>query len=378
MSLATSLFKWTDRVGGGLAVRALGLAHHHLRPGPPFVDIDPRAVRRVLLVRPGGIGDLLLLLPAVQRLRTALPGVELTLIAQRRNASLAELSGAFDHVACFDGSPATFARALRRGHDVAIDSEQFHYSSAAFAFLSGARARIGFKINPARNELYTHLVDYPMDLHESVAFARLVEPLCGAADAAGPVPTLAGVLDRGRLPERVDGVPAAAGRVVVFPYGGGRGKEWPTPRWTEVVRRLRAAGHEVALVGGSDARPRAEAVLAGLGGDGASVLDLVGRLSLRDTAAVVAQARLYVGCDTGVTHVAQALGVRCVVLFGASDERKWGPPPELGQAVSEPVPCRPCAIFGYVKRCRTIDCMNRIAVDRVWRAVEAELAASAQ
>lgn len=374
MSLATSLFKWADRVVGGLAVRGLGLAHHHLRPGPPFVDIDPRAVRRVLLVRPGGIGDLLLLLPAVQRLRAALPGIELTLIAQRRNASLAELSGAFDQVACFDGSPTTFARALRRGHDVAIDSEQFHYSSAAFAFLSGARARIGFKINPARNELYTHLVDYPMDLHESVAFARLVEPLCGTA---GTVPTLAGVLDRGRLPERVDGVPEAAGRVVVFPYGGGRGKEWPTPRWTELVRRLRAAGHELALVGGSDARPRTDAVLAGLG-DARGVLDLVGRLSLRDTAAVVAQARLYVGCDTGVTHVAQALGVRCVVLFGASDERKWGPPPELGQAVSEPVPCRPCSIFGYVKRCRTIDCMDRVAVERVWRAVEAELAASVQ
>jgi ADP-heptose:LPS heptosyltransferase len=370
MSLATTLFKWTDRVGGGLAVRALGLAHHHLRPGPPFVEIDPRAVRRVLLVRPGGIGDLLLLLPAVRRLRAALPGLELTLIAQRRNASLAELSGAFDRVACFDGPPAAFARALRRGHDVAVDSEQFHYSSAVFALLSGAPARIGFKINPARNELYTHLVDYPMDLHESLAFARLFEPLCGPA--AGP-PELAGVLDRSRLPARVDGVPDDARRVVVFPYGGGRGKEWPTPRWTELVRRLLAAGHEVALVGGADARERAGEVLAGLPA-GKAVLDLVGRLSLRDTAAVVAGARLYVGCDTGVTHVAQALGVRCVVLFGASDERKWGPP-ALGQAVSEPVPCRPCSIFGYVKRCRTIDCMDRIAVDRVWRAVEGELGA---
>jgi heptosyltransferase III len=103
------------------------------------------------------------------------------------------------------------------------------------------------------------------------------------------------------------------------------------------------------------------------------LISLVGKLNLPQTATVLARARLYIGCDTGVTHLAGALGVRTVALFGASDERKWGPPSGAGKSVVSFVPCRPCAIFGYVKRCRTIDCMDRIGQDLVWQAVEQEL-----
>ncbi|MCC6158946.1 MAG: glycosyltransferase family 9 protein [Deltaproteobacteria bacterium] len=374
MIASTDLFKWADRYAAGILARWLGWRHFRRTFGPPFVEIAPENVRRVLVIRPGGIGDLILLLPAVRRVRDRFPAARITLVAQKRNRAIAAMTNLFDEVLTLDEKPWTFWRRLRSGDfDVVIDTEQFHYASAVFTLLSRAPVRIGFKIKPERNELYTHLVDYPMDRHESEAFDHLVEPLCGPRETTIE---LAGLLDRAKLPREVPGLPADAERpLVVFPYGGARGKEWPAGRWAEIVRRLlaRDAGR-VVLVGGADARELAENVLHAV--NDRRVVSLVGRLRLDETAAVVARARLYVGCDTGVTHLALALGRRSVVLFGASDERKWGPPPGMGVGVSTRVPCRPCSIFGYVKRCRTIDCMDRIGTDQVWQAIATELAAA--
>lgn len=374
MILGSDGMKRIDRYVGGALARLLGWWNFRKTLGPPFVEIVRENVKSVMFIRPGGLGDLVLLLPAVRRVRRSFPGARITLVAQNRNAAVAGMTDLFDEIIAFDARPLAFAAKLRRGDtDVVIDSEQFHYSSSIFAALSRAPVRIGFKIQPTRNELYTHLVDYPMDRYEADAFDLLVEPLCGKAEEpASP----AGLLDAARLPSAVPGLPDGEdGLLVVFPYGGARGKEWPAGRWAEIVRRLLARNEgRVVLVGGADAAELSRTILHAVNDH--RVLSLVGRLSLAQTAAVLNRCRLYVGCDTGVTHMAVALRRPTVVLFGASDERKWGPPPGLGVSVSTRVPCRPCSIFGYVKRCRTIDCMDRIGQDQVWAAIEEQLAAS--
>jgi len=375
VGLKTNALKFVDRYAGGILVRFLGWWHFQKTLGPPFVEIVPERVRRILFIRPGGMGDLLLLLPAALRVKKALPGVKLTLVGERRNRAVTKLTDVFDEILCYDERPRRFFKLLKEGSfDVVVDSEQFHYSSAVFAFLSGAPVRIGFKIKPARNELYTHLVDYPMDRHEAEAFDLLVEPLCGKRDAGA---RLAGLINTSRLPEKVPGLPEdAKDLLTVFPFGGAREKAWPAGRWAEIARRLLAKNEgRVVLVGGADSVELAGEVIRAV--NDSRLISLVGRLSLPQTAAVLFRSRLYVGCDTGVTHLAHALGTHTVVLFGASDERKWGPPEGLGTSVAARVPCRPCAIFGYVKRCRTIDCMDRVDPAQVWQAVENGLSAAA-
>lgn len=372
MTAKVTLLKVLDRYVGGTAARVLGRWNYRRTTGPPFVEIAPGHVKHVLFIRPGGIGDLLLLLPAVRNVREALPGVRVTLAGEQRNRAAAALTDLFDEIVCYDENPIAFLRRLRRGgFDVAVDSEQFHYSSCVFALLSRAPVRIGFKTIPARNELYTHLVDYPMDRHESEAFGLLVRPL-GAAPVRSS--ETAGLIARDRLPKVVPGMPPDPGEIVtVFPYGGAREKAWPAGRWAEIVRRLLARNRGVVvLVGGQDSLALSEEITRAV--NDARLVSLAGRLSFPETAAVLARSRLYLGADTGVTHLALALGVRTVALYGPSDERKWGPPSGLGSAVSTSVPCRPCSIFGYYKLCRTIDCMDRISQDLVWTAIERELA----
>ena len=371
MSWRTQILKTADRLGGGIVARFLGWRHYRKTVGPPFVEVAPKDIRRIVFIRPGGMGDLLLLLPAALRVKRSLPEAKLTLVGEKRNLAVAAMTDVFDEVICFDDKPFTFIRRLReRRFDVVVDSEQFHYSSAVFAILSGAPVRIGFKISPVRNELYTHLIDYPMDRYEAEAFDKLVEPLCGPC---GESVETSNLLDTSRLPENIPGLPTdAKDLLTVFPYGGTREKAWPAGRWAEIVRRLldKNAG-PVVLLGGKDSMRLAKDVLHAVNDSG--VISLVGKLSLPQSVAVLSRSRIYVGCDTGVTHMAVALGLKSVVMFGPSDERKWGPPPGKGSAVFTRVPCRPCSIFGYIKRCRTIDCMDRINQDQVWQAIEKEL-----
>ncbi|MBZ0273858.1 glycosyltransferase family 9 protein [bacterium] len=370
MSFKVRALKLVDTWGGGIAARVLGLWNHARTLGPPFVEIVPGSVRRVVFIRPGGMGDLLLLLPAAKRLKDALPGVHIAVVAEKRNRAVAKMSPVFDEVLCYDEEPLRFLRKLRAARfDIAIDTEQFHYSSAIFAYLSGAPVRIGFKINPARNELYTHLVDYPMDRHETEAFDLLVRPVAG--ERASPI-EMTGLLDTSRLPDDVPGLPDARDFVAVFPFGVARGKSWPAGRWAEIVRRLLARGEDVVLIGGADSVAFSGEVLKAV--NDTRVRSVVGQHTLAQTGTTLSRAKLLVACDTGVTHLAHALGTPAVVLFGASDERKWGPPESTGTSVTSHVPCRPCSIYGYVKLCRTIDCMDRISQELVWNAIEARLA----
>lgn len=97
----------------------------------------------------------------------------------------------------------------------------------------------------------------------------------------------------------------------------------------------------------------------------ASLVSLAGGLSLAETAAVIRAAGLFIGGDSGLGHLAVALGTPTVLLFGPSDHQKWGHAGVRHAVIRRPVACAPCFIFGYHRPCRTIACMRGITVDQV-------------
>ena len=86
---------------------------------------------------------------------------------------------------------------------------------------------------------------------------------------------------------------------------------------------------------------------------------------MAETAGLVARSRLFIGPDTGLAHLAAAVGVPTVVLFGPGDHLKWGVSDATHAIVRKDLPCSPCSLFGYHKPCRTIACMKEIEVEDV-------------
>jgi heptosyltransferase-2 len=170
---------------------------------------------------------------------------------------------------------------------------------------------------------------------------------------------------------------AAGTRVIAFAPGAayGQSKQWPTDRVAALIARLvaeRAA--TCVIVGAEHDRGTARAIESWLREHARDAvpraIDLVGRTSLNTVSGVLAACDLLVSNDSGAMHLASALGVPVVAIFGSTDERATRP---LGShaIVNAPVWCRPCLL----REC-PIDhrCMTRITVDMVFAAASKQLA----
>lgn len=334
-----------------------------------------RPLERILVIRPGGMGDMVLLIPALRRLIETHPRAAVDLVCERRNRGILRLAGLPVEVLEADTAPLfVLLRLWRRRYDAAVDTEQFHHLSALAALASGAPVRIGFKVNPARNPLYTRLVTYDMDGPEGEQFMRLFEPL----GVRGPAPALAGCLEPDPAAVRSwvrDAIAAASADgllAALHPGGTHASKRWDEARFAELIRRWLAADPRarVVLVGGPADRAAARRVRRLATGAGGRLVDCCGRTSLVETAWVLAQSRVFVGGDSGVAHLAAAVGSATVVLFGSGDPRKWGARGPGHRVVRLNLPCSPCALFGYQRSCRDPACLSGLSVETVWAVLQ--------
>ncbi|MFB3819675.1 MAG: glycosyltransferase family 9 protein, partial [Candidatus Methylomirabilales bacterium] len=210
-----------------------------------------------------------------------------------------------------------------------------------------------------------HMVDTHLDLVRAVGVA---------AEACRPILPVSPEA-RGRMAGRLREAGAGHPLVVVHAVSRWMFKAWPEAACAEVVRDLAARGASVALTSGPAAAEQAAARrirdLAGV-----PVLDLSGRTSLAELAAVLAEARLFVGVDSAPMHMAAALGVPVVALFGPSGEHSWGPWGEGHRVVAAPFLCRPCGQAGCLNSKRS-HCLEAIAPAEVVAAADALLGAPA-
>jgi heptosyltransferase-3 len=126
-----------------------------------------------------------------------------------------------------------------------------------------------------------------------------------------------------------------------------RYKAWHATGWIELLAWLRGRGYGVVLSGGAAAVQNAD-VAAVTHAAGSGTVNLVGRVSLAQLATVISRAALYVGVDTGVSHIAAATGTPTVVLFGPSDPIAWGPWPAFRRQQESPWALRGSRCIGNV------------------------------
>lgn len=347
------LMKALDAVCGRMAV--------FLLPGPTVGPV-PDGIRSMLVIRPGGIGDAVLLVPALRALKEQYPTARITVLAEKRNSAVFSLCPVVDTILLYDRQ-SDLLQAVRGAYDVTVDTEQWHRLSAVIARMTRSPVLIGYATNE-RARLFSHLVRYSHDDYEATSFLNLLEPL--------------GV--QGRLmTERYLSIPDASAAVAahlladlgdapfvtVFPGASIPERRWGVDRFHRVVRWLSAFGVQAVVVGGKDDRQQGEAIVAGGSG-----LNLAGRTSLVETAALIERSALLVSGDSGVLHIAVGLGKPTVSLFGPGRADKWAPRGERHIVINKRLPCSPCTIYGTTPPCpQDAQCMLDITVDEVVNAV---------
>jgi len=160
--------------------------------------------------------------------------------------------------------------------------------------------------------------------------------------------------------------------VQVHPASRWRFKCWPAEKNAELIDRLAAEGHQIALTAAPD--PDEQSLIAQiLEKTRSKPLNLAGKLSIKELGALAARARLFVGVDSMPMHLACAMGTPVVALFGPSGEAEWGPWNVAHRVVASAHSCRPCGLDGCGGG-KVSECLSFLPVEAVHAAARELLA----
>jgi|ERR1041385_244659 heptosyltransferase-3 len=347
------------------------------------IDIPQRG--RILVIALRRLGDVLLTTPLIRSLRQSWPDTTIDALVFADTAGILADNPDLNAVVTMPARPTAvqsvaLAARLWRNYDLAI-STQSGDRPTYFALLAGwrciapveatlsGRFKRGLLHRSVPNDRRTHRVEQILRLADALGIAR-------ASDLVGPR-----ARDVLGLP---DGGYAVIHAAPLFRY-----KQWHKDGWRALAAWLVARGLAVVATGGPGESERH--YLDEVWQD-APVKRLDAQLDWPHLAGLLSKARVYIGPDTSVTHLAAAVKCPTVAIYGPTDSRLWGPWPAGGLStpweaartrqrrgcvwlMQNPLPCMPCQLEGCERRQDSYSsCLDELPADRVIAAVEEAIA----
>jgi len=337
------------------------------------VAFNPSSVSRLCVRATNWLGDAVMSLPAIRAIRHIFPHAHIAVVARPWVGDLYARESCIDCVIPYPAQKGLRAKrefAHRLGHerfDAAI-LLQNAFDAALVTWLAGIPERIGYS-RDGRGWLLTRAVTVPepgeIPRHERFYYLELLRR--------------AGMMER--FPEtdaiRLDGISQAreagaahiaslgiAGPAIGISPGAayGNAKRWLPERFAEVAQAFSPVCRAVLLFGSASEQPLCETVAAQLRSSRIDVRNLAGATSLREFIDLAAACRFFLTNDSGAMHVASALGVPTIAVFGATDDTTTGPTGPLARVIREHAECSPCLL----REC-PIDhrCMTAVTSERV-------------
>jgi heptosyltransferase-2 len=333
----------------------------------------PDTPDKIVIRGPNWIGDAILGVPAMKAVRERFPAARITLLVRPWVAGLFHSAPFIDEVWTRPRPGATewikTAREMRRRRfDIALMLPN-SFESALTTYLGGVPDRVGYATD-RRGWLLNRSVERPRKkMHQVDYYLNLVDVAFDSPGRPDIAPDIAIAateeeLSGARRLLADSGIDATSGFLVVNPGAAfGSAKRWNEERFAAVADRL--AGQtslQVVMIGSESERPIAERIKLLMDESG---VVLNGRTDLETLVGVLAQASLMITNDSGPMHMAAALGVRTVAIFGSTDAEVTSPVGPRTRVVHHEVSCSPCLL----REC-PIDhrCMDAVTVDEVSNA----------
>jgi len=339
-------------------------------------SFDPSSIDRVLIVRLSAVGDILHALPVMRALRRQFPSIEVDWLVEDRFACLlrnvGELGGVIEIPRARWRRERSWRRVLsdgrrlrgklrERGIDASIDLQGLT-KSGLWPWVSNIPLRIGFGDDQARelnrwlnnvrivpDEECKHVVDRNLSLLRPFGIERQEADLSIPVDKAAAASVAWIREERGWSEESL---------ALLQPGAGWETKRWPVEYFSELGDHLiRAWGLRVAVLWGPGEEQLAETVVRGMKEKG----ELAPETNLLELIELIRGCRLFVGGDTGPMHMAAAMQVPVVAIFGASDPVRNGPYGDGHLVLYHDIECRP----SWRTTCDHIRCLKELTAERV-------------
>jgi heptosyltransferase II len=344
-------------------------------PGVPLLRVPPLGRKPILVRATNWIGDVVMTLPALEALRERYPENRLVVLARpwvrEILASHPAVDGVID-LARGRGRVRDLAelwlavgRVRRSGFGMAV-LFQNAFEAALITRLAGVPVRVGYDTD-GRRLLLTHPLprkSAPRGVHQTNHYLSLVRAL-GWRGEPGEPSLHAAAEEREAAALLLEREGVRPGRRIVGLAPGaafGPAKRWPPERFAAAADRAAGAWDaDVVILGSAGDRESCRAVASAMH---RRPLDFCGRTGLGRAVALIASCDLFLTNDSGLMHVASALDVPTVAVFGSTDAAATGPMGSRSRVVRNPVSCAPC----LRKVCpEDYRCLTGVSVDDVWR-----------
>ncbi len=326
--------------------------------------------KTVLVIAWGGIGDMICLTPALLALRKRYPGMRMVVLCE--NNTPRELISHWKGVCTlsmrerkFEGisGKLKMIKELRRFcFDVSVmNAVGPSFRSAVISLLSGARVRIGKSV---RGRGFFNTIRFPeYRMHEvdtNFEIFRYLDVERGDEKPFVQIPEESFLfVDRWYEERKI----TARGIIGIHPGAGDKKKRWD--KFGELMESFLRKGKKIVVFGTEDERYYIESIVP----QNKCVFPFVG-YSITQTSAMINRCELFIGNDSGLSHLASALSVPTVTIFGPSSWKRGRPYGDKSVIVKSNLPCSPCSWLGVGIKCRTLKCLKEIRVEDVYREAE--------
>ena len=342
--------------------------------------------KNVLLIQLGDIGDVVLTSPSIRAVKETCPEARVSVLVSKPYGCLLSADPNVQNVVEISKSRGSlfarlrehlvFARELRQAHyDLVIDLRTGD-RGAILSLLTGAKTRIG---RPGTKNQFWHKFAYTNTLQNLEAAPPPAHP---GADQSLRILRMIGIDTTDTLPRlfispqnrssaevllRESGLEPGSRWVTINPFSRWKYKEWSNAKWGEVIDRLwETRGIRTVLIGSPEESAGCQQIAAGREG---YTLNLAGKTTLGELAAVISMSSLHLGVDSAAPHIAAALGTPTVTIHGPTDWRAWRIVDALNRIVTPAMECVPCSHMGC-NDTKISQCLEQLEADTVFEAAD--------
>ncbi|HVS20772.1 MAG TPA: glycosyltransferase family 9 protein [Pyrinomonadaceae bacterium] len=335
-------------------------------------------VNRVLVVRLRSIGDTVLTTPSLFALRRFLPHAQIDILLEDWVAPVLNGSGLVDRVVTTPRESkvarARVARELRAARYDVVYNLHGGTTATLLTRATGAKHRVGFE-HYQYARLHNHVAPSSLEIWQRPKLHSVEQQLALIGWTGVPVTdrpatklavtesALLAVSEKLRAAGVGDNGESIA---VIHPTAAFETKQWATEKFARVAEELAARGLTPVAIVSPKEKQTAESLISQ---SSARVVGL-SDLSLPEVTALASLARLFVGNDSGIAHIAAAAGAPCVVIFGSSNVAHWRPwTTQPNEVVLEEMPCQPCHGY-FCAEFEKPECILRVPVERVVAGID--------
>jgi lipopolysaccharide heptosyltransferase I len=326
--------------------------------------------RKILVIKPSSLGDVVHSLPFLNTLRERFPRAEIHWVIAKGLEDLItghpminkiwvinkDMWKKISHVRDSLHELRVFMKGLRQEkYDIVVDLQGL-LRSGIIAMSTGSPLRLGFQeAREGSRFFYTHWIKGGKDIHAVDRYLKIAAFLdCDITEVCFPFPlyTDSSLVTRYPLPTN--------GYAVIAPGARWKTKKWPPGKFGELSSLLPL---RTVILGSKGDEGIADEVVALSGGKAVS---LAGKTTLKELIEVIRGSQLLISNDSGPMHIAAALGIPVFAIFGPTDPMRTGPYGEGHTIIREDISCAPC----FKRKCDDMKCMESLSVEKVYGIIK--------